>query len=223
MQRRRHCLVGVVRIAKMPASMHCNHVHVLHHEHLLVAFSLERERRGGAAVATADKVSIIRPPNRRPLQNFLVFIKPPGSPSSYLVLNTAIYLKMQAPSIASCRSACGSFTAFRRPSTIKSARKNLHVCNAAHKIAVLSGDGIGPEIMAVALQVLKAAGEVHGEEFIFNEALIGGAAIDAAGDPYPASTQSTCKASDAVLLAAIGGYVAFIFYIYNDYVYLYAY
>ena len=86
-------------------------------------------------------------------------------------------------------------------------RNALSVCNASHNIAVLSGDGIGPEIMTVALDVLKAAGQAHGEEFVFTEALIGGAATDATGDPYPEETEKICKASDAVLLAAIGGCV----------------
>ena len=80
------------------------------------------------------------------------------------------------------------------------------MCHALHRIAVLPGDGIGPEIMKVALDVLSAAGEKEGENFEFNEALIGGAAIDATGDPYPEETMQICKASDAVLLAAIGGY-----------------
>eukprot|EP00887_Chlorella_sp_A99_P000331 scaffold13.g331.t1 len=60
--------------------------------------------------------------------------------------------------------------------------------------------------MTVALDVLKAAGKKEGEEFEFTEALIGGAAIDATGDPYPADTEAACRASDAVLLASIGGY-----------------
>jgi isocitrate dehydrogenase len=73
------------------------------------------------------------------------------------------------------------------------------------KICVLPGDGIGPEISAVAVDVLKAAGEAEGVAFEFEEALIGGAAIDATGEPYPAATFEACKRSDAVLLAAIGG------------------
>ncbi|KAI8470942.1 MAG: 3-Isopropylmalate dehydrogenase, splicing variant a [Monoraphidium minutum] len=79
------------------------------------------------------------------------------------------------------------------------------VCKA-HKIAVLPGDGIGPEIMDAALKVLTVAGQKEGETFEFKSALIGGAAIDATGDPLPKETLDLCKASDAVLLAAIGGY-----------------
>lgn len=84
-------------------------------------------------------------------------------------------------------------------------RLAVQVCAATHKIAVLSGDGIGPEITAATLPVLTEAGRAEGEEFAYTEAPIGGAAIDATGDPYPASTEEVCKASDAVLLACIGG------------------
>jgi 3-isopropylmalate dehydrogenase len=72
-------------------------------------------------------------------------------------------------------------------------------------VAVLPGDGIGPEITKVALKVLSAAGKAEGEAFEFTEALIGGAAIDATGSPLPQETLDVCKASDSVLLAAIGG------------------
>lgn len=75
-----------------------------------------------------------------------------------------------------------------------------------YRITLLPGDGIGPEIMAVAVRVLKTVGEKFALNFEFEEALIGGAAIDAAGEPLPAQTLETCKQSDAVLLAAIGGY-----------------
>ena len=74
------------------------------------------------------------------------------------------------------------------------------------KITIAKGDGIGPEIMSVAINVLKEAAKKEGEEFIFTEALIGGAAVDASNDPYPKETENACKSSDAVLLAAIGGY-----------------
>ncbi|WP_019509363.1 3-isopropylmalate dehydrogenase [Pleurocapsa sp. PCC 7319] len=73
-------------------------------------------------------------------------------------------------------------------------------------ITLLPGDGIGPEIMSVAVEVLKAIASKHDLEFTFTEALIGGAAIDETGDPLPAETLSACRQSDAVLLAAIGGY-----------------
>ncbi|MBI4781911.1 MAG: 3-isopropylmalate dehydrogenase [Oscillatoriophycideae cyanobacterium NC_groundwater_1537_Pr4_S-0.65um_50_18] len=75
-----------------------------------------------------------------------------------------------------------------------------------YRITLLPGDGIGPEIMEVTVAVLKRVGEQLDLQFSFKEALIGGAAIDATGDPLPAETLEICKDSDAVLLAAIGGY-----------------
>lgn len=75
-----------------------------------------------------------------------------------------------------------------------------------YKITLLPGDGIGPEIMAVTVEVLQLLGKQMDLEFQFTEALLGGAAIDATGEPLPAATLETCKQSDAVLLAAIGGY-----------------
>lgn len=74
------------------------------------------------------------------------------------------------------------------------------------RITLLPGDGIGPEIMAVAVDVLKAVGSQFDLAFEFTEALMGGAAIDATGSPLPEETLQTCRASDSVLLAAIGGY-----------------
>lgn len=75
-----------------------------------------------------------------------------------------------------------------------------------YRITLLPGDGIGPEIMAVAVEVLKVIGQQYDLTFEFQEALIGGAAIDAKGEPLPSETLEQCKQSDAVLLAAIGGY-----------------
>jgi 3-isopropylmalate dehydrogenase len=75
-----------------------------------------------------------------------------------------------------------------------------------YRITLLPGDGIGPEIMAVAVAVLKVVGEQFELTFEFQSALMGGAAIDATGEPLPAETLEQCQASDAVLLAAIGGY-----------------
>jgi len=75
-----------------------------------------------------------------------------------------------------------------------------------YRITLLPGDGIGPEIMAVAVDVLQVVGKQLDISFEFTEALIGGAAIDAMGVPLPAETLEICRRSDAVLLAAIGGY-----------------
>jgi len=73
------------------------------------------------------------------------------------------------------------------------------------KIAVLPGDGVGPEVTREAVRVLRAVSEVNGYEFEFREYLIGGAAIDAAEQPLPQRTLDGCRESDAVLLGAVGG------------------
>lgn len=74
-----------------------------------------------------------------------------------------------------------------------------------YKIVVLKGDGIGPEIVNEALKVLDKAGEKFGFSFTYDEQLLGGCAIDAAGVPFPQETEAACKAADAVLLGAVGG------------------
>ena len=72
-------------------------------------------------------------------------------------------------------------------------------------IAVLKGDGIGPEIVDEALKCLDAIGVKFGHSFSYDERLIGGAAIDAVGEPLPQETIDACLASDSVLLGAVGG------------------
>lgn len=80
-------------------------------------------------------------------------------------------------------------------------------CNVkkAYKICCLPGDGIGPEIIAEGKKVLAAVGKRYGVDFQCEDALIGGAAIDACGDPLPEETLAAARASDAVLLASVGG------------------
>ncbi|HSC88194.1 MAG TPA: 3-isopropylmalate dehydrogenase [Polyangiaceae bacterium] len=73
------------------------------------------------------------------------------------------------------------------------------------KIVVLPGDGIGPEITAVAEKVLAAVATKFGHQFSFQHELIGGAAIDAHGTALPDATLAACKQADAVLLGAVGG------------------
>ncbi len=73
------------------------------------------------------------------------------------------------------------------------------------QIVVLAGDGVGPEVTAAALGVLRAAAAQTGLELEVQEALIGGAAYDATGSPLPAETIEACRAADAVLLGAVGG------------------
>ncbi len=71
-------------------------------------------------------------------------------------------------------------------------------------IAVLSGDGIGPEIMLQGIAVLDAIAKKFNHEVNYTKALCGAAAIDAQGDPFPEETFQTCNSSDAVLFAAVG-------------------
>ena len=72
-------------------------------------------------------------------------------------------------------------------------------------VTLLPGDGIGPEVTAGARRVLEHVANRFGHQFDFREELIGGAAIDATGDPLPPATVASCKAADAVLLGAVGG------------------
>ncbi len=72
-------------------------------------------------------------------------------------------------------------------------------------IALLKGDGIGPEIVDSAVAVLNKIGDKYGHSFTFTPYLAGGCAIDAVGEPLPQETIDGCKASDSVLLGAVGG------------------
>jgi 3-isopropylmalate dehydrogenase len=73
------------------------------------------------------------------------------------------------------------------------------------KIAVLAGDGIGPEVMSETLGVLAAVGRKFSIEFDFAEHLVGGAAIDAHGEALPETTLDACRAADAILFGSVGG------------------
>jgi 3-isopropylmalate dehydrogenase len=73
------------------------------------------------------------------------------------------------------------------------------------RIAVLPGDGIGPEVIAEGVRCLEAVARLFGHEFALTPLPFGGAAIDAHADPLPAETLAACRAADAVLLGAIGG------------------
>jgi 3-isopropylmalate dehydrogenase len=72
-------------------------------------------------------------------------------------------------------------------------------------IVVLPGDGIGPEVTAAAVQVLQAVADRYGHHFEFSTQLIGGAAMDATGQPLPDATLQAAQQADAVLLGAVGG------------------
>src|SRR6202043_1563962 len=73
------------------------------------------------------------------------------------------------------------------------------------KIVLLPGDGIGPEVVRVAVSVLKDCATEFGHHFEFAEFPFGGCAIDATGMPFPAETLAACRSADAVFLGAVGG------------------
>ena len=75
----------------------------------------------------------------------------------------------------------------------------------SYKITVLAGDGIGPEVVKETIKVLDKVGSKFGREFVYEECLIGGAAIDATGECLPQETIDKSLAADAVLLGAVGG------------------
>ena len=74
-----------------------------------------------------------------------------------------------------------------------------------YKIALIRGDGIGPEVVGEAVKVMDAIGEKFGHTFEYVDILMGGSAIDAVGKSYPDGTAEQCRACDAVLLGAVGG------------------
>lgn len=71
-------------------------------------------------------------------------------------------------------------------------------------IAVLPGDGIGPEVSRAGVAVLEKVASIFGHEFTFSQAAVGAAAIDQTGEPYPEATRKICHGSDAILFGAIG-------------------
>jgi 3-isopropylmalate dehydrogenase len=75
----------------------------------------------------------------------------------------------------------------------------------SYKIALLAGDGIGPEVMQEAVKVIEVISQKYDLEFELEEALVGGAAIDETGEPLPSATIKTCEASDAILFGSVGG------------------
>ena len=79
---------------------------------------------------------------------------------------------------------------------------------APYRIAVLPGDGIGPEVMAEAMKVLTAVETAFGHSFVFDVAPIGGAAWEATGQHLPESTVAVAAASDAILFGSVGGPVS---------------
>lgn len=99
-----------------------------------------------------------------------------------------------------------AFTAPATRSFSSSSALNAVFKKDTYSVTLLPGDGIGPEITEATKQVLAAVCERSGFQLELKEALIGGAAIDAANDPFPQESLDQCLASDSVLLACIGGY-----------------
>eukprot|EP00168_Porphyra_purpurea_P006393 TRINITY_DN1787_c0_g1_i2.p1 TRINITY_DN1787_c0_g1~~TRINITY_DN1787_c0_g1_i2.p1 ORF type:complete len:453 (-),score=200.61 TRINITY_DN1787_c0_g1_i2:364-1671(-) len=92
------------------------------------------------------------------------------------------------------------------PATTTTSASAAPAASKTHTITLLPGDGIGDEIMGATVQVLDAVAARFDLTLSMSSALAGGAAIDATGEPLPAATLDQCRASDAVLLACIGGY-----------------
>jgi 3-isopropylmalate dehydrogenase len=74
-----------------------------------------------------------------------------------------------------------------------------------YKISVLSGDGIGPEVMSEALRVIDKVSSISNVKFIIDEQLVGGIAIDKTSSPLPEETLRSCEQSDAILFGSVGG------------------
>ncbi len=75
-----------------------------------------------------------------------------------------------------------------------------------YNLAVIKGDGIGPDIVDQAIKILDKVGDKYGHTFNYTDVLAGGVAIDATGEPLPQETIDVCKASDSVILGAVGGW-----------------
>src|ERR1700683_1538944 len=73
------------------------------------------------------------------------------------------------------------------------------------QVAVLAGEGVGPEVIAEGVRCLNAVAQIFGHEITLTALPFGGAAIEAHGDPLPQATLAACLGADAVLLGAIGG------------------
>lgn len=86
-----------------------------------------------------------------------------------------------------------------------SASQSRSASSKSFRVVVLPGDGVGPEVTAAARRVLETVAQDQGHDIQFEEALIGGIAIDETGSPLPQSTLGACSAADAILLGAVGG------------------
>ena len=92
--------------------------------------------------------------------------------------------------------------------TMSKNRKRTEVIDMNYHVGVISGDGIGPEVVAEAQKVLDAIGAKFGHTFTYDAILMGGCSIDATGVPLTDEAIAQAKASDAVLMGSIGGNTA---------------
>ena len=113
------------------------------------------------------------------------------------LLSSASAFAFTSRSGAAWRGARGARRA--ATTTMMGARKD------SYDVTLLKGDGIGPEISAATISVLDALTARFNFKLAYNDALIGGAAVDATGEPFPDASLEACRASDAILLACIGG------------------
>ena len=107
--------------------------------------------------------------------------------------------------LATFAATAGALVAPSARSTRGAPRAAVSSPQSSYKITLLPGDGIGPEITAATVKALNAAGATKGVSFEYDEQLLGGCAIDAAGTPWPEATLKSCQAADSILMAAIGG------------------
>ena len=107
--------------------------------------------------------------------------------------------------LATFAATAGALVAPSARSTRGAPFMALTTPQSSYKITLLPGDGIGPEITAATVKALNAAGATKGVSFEYDEQLLGGCAIDAAGTPWPEATLKSCQAADSILMAAIGG------------------
>lgn len=124
---------------------------------------------------------------------------------------SAVLLITSIP-ISSSRAFVGKVSHFSRQrrcsceGPMREQRQKAVPRSDTYTVTLLPGDGIGPEITAATKEVLASLSRRCGFTLKLRDALIGGAAIDARGDPFPAETLELCRTADSVLLACIGGY-----------------
>lgn len=114
----------------------------------------------------------------------------------------ALIPKLRHMRVISAQSRCKTLLL---PARLSASINPILQMSSSYKLAVLPGDGIGPEVMAQAIQVLDTVASRSCITFSYNHQLVGGAAIDAVGKALPPETIAACEASDAILFGSVGG------------------